>query len=132
MAFLRRTLYLQALVWAVVGVALVALPKLLLENLFDQLPLDDYAWVRIVGLQAFGLAMLMVLVAHRIDEVWWWSWAFAIPTGLSAVTALLNAAFGLRDGSSAVLWWLFGAVALAFTAQLLYGLLRAGQERPIV
>jgi hypothetical protein len=132
MALLRRTLYWQALVWAVAGVALAALPRFILTTVFDQAPYPEYAWVRIVGLQAFALAMFMVLVAHRIEELWWWSWGFVIPTGGVAVVVFLNAAFGLREPSSPVLWWIFSAVAAGFAGFLLYGLFRTGQERPIV
>jgi hypothetical protein len=132
MAFLKRTLYLDALVWALVGVALAAFPKFVITTLFDQIPYPEYAWVRIVGIQAFALAMLMVLVAHRVDELWWWSWAFVIPNLGAGLVALLNALFGLRGQSSSVLWWILSGVSLAFAAALAWGLFRTGQERPIV
>ncbi|MBI4261716.1 MAG: hypothetical protein HY658_14265 [Actinobacteria bacterium] len=132
MALLKRTLYLQALVWAVVGVALAALPRFLLVSVFGQGPLGDYAWARIVGLQAFTLALVMVLVAHRIEELWWWSWGFVIGTLGIALVVVLNASFGLREGSSPVMWWIFSAVTWGFALSLLWGLFRTGRERPIV
>ena len=110
---LKRALYLEATVWAVTGLALSIDPRLILERLFDQ-PTVDPAWTRIVGIQTFGLALLMVLVAHRIEDLWWWSWAFALmATGVAGVV-VLNAALGLAPGESGVLWWLFSLVAVGF------------------
>ena len=131
MTLLKRMLYLQAAATAAIGLALVALPKLVLISLFGQVHYPEYAWVRITGAQALGLAMMMVLVAHRAAEVWWWSWAFAIVTGLIALIAALNALLGLPDGASPVLWWLIAALNSAFTLGLLWGLGRTGQERPL-
>ena len=42
-----------------------------MKTVFGQVPYSEYAWVRFAGLEAFGLALLMVLVAHRAAEVWW-------------------------------------------------------------
>src|SRR6266536_3993072 len=118
---LKRALYLEAAVWAVTGLALSIDPRLILVRLFDQ-PTVDPAWTRIVGIQAFGLAMLMVLVAHRIEDLWWWSWAFALVTLGIAAVVLLNASFGLSPGQPALFWWLFAAVSVASTLGLLTGL----------
>lgn len=126
---LRRVLYAEAGVWAVAGVALAAAPRFVLVTLFDQSPAPDYGWVRITGIEAFALALLMVLVGHRIEDLWWWSWAFVIPTGLLALVAVLNAAFGLPPTSSTVLWWIMAAVGALFTGGLLWGLARTGRER---
>ena len=128
---LRRALYSQALVWALVGAALAALPKFLLVTVFDQTPYADYAFVRVAGLQAVGLAMLMVLVAHRAEDLWWWSWAFVVPTVTVAAVALLNAGFGLDEGSSALFWWVFGGVTAAFSAWLLLVLYRVAGRTPL-
>ena len=132
MALLKRVLYAQAGVWGLVGLALAASPRIVVSTLFDQVPYPDYAWVRIAGAQAFVLALLEVLVGHRSDELWWWSWAFVVASGSLGVIAVLHALFGLPTGSSPVLWWVAGAVALGFTAALLWGLARTGQERPIL
>jgi hypothetical protein len=82
MALLKRILYLQALVWAVAGGGLVLFPGLILHDLFSQPDYAEYAWVRVVGIQGFVLALVMVMVAHRIDTLWWWfaavNWAFAL------------------------------------------------------
>jgi hypothetical protein len=124
-------LYLHAALWAVGGAALTVFPRIVLVNLFNQVAYGDYAWVRIVGLQAVGLAMLMVLVANRAADVWWWSWAFVIPTGLIAIVAALNASISLPDLSSSVLWWLLAGISAALAAGLFWGLARTSRERPL-
>ena len=119
---LRRVLYLQAAAWAVAGMALAAVPRFVVETVFGQPVPFDPAWLRILGLQAFGLALLMVLVAHRAEELWWWSWAFAMATTGSAAVALLHAAFGVGPGESRASWWVLALVLVGFSLSLLYGL----------
>jgi len=131
MQILKRTLYIQAAVWAAVGLPLASAPRFVLVTMFSQPGNQQFAWVRLVGLQALGLAMLMVLVGHRVHELWWWSWAFALVTGGMAAVAVLNSAFGLSAHESSVLWWIFSGIGLAFAFGLLYGLLMASQEQPI-
>ena len=131
MRALRRTLYLQSGVWALAGLALTIAPKLTLVTIFSQPRHQEFAWLRLFGLQAICLAMLMVLVAHRIEELWWWSWAFAFTTTAMAAVALLNAAFGLGPNESSVLWWVLSAVTLGFAFGLLYGLFVSSREQPL-
>lgn len=127
---LRRVLYLEAGVWAVAGAAIAVAPRFVLVTVFDQPPQGEFAWLRLYGVQAVGLAMLMVLVAHRIEQLWWWSWAFALVTAGTAGIVVLNAAFGLGPTQSSVLWWLFALVTLAFAFALLYGLFVSSREQP--
>jgi ABC-type Fe3+-siderophore transport system permease subunit len=127
---LKRALYVEAAVWALTGLALSIDPGLILERLFDQ-PRIDPAWIRIGGIEAFGLALLMVLVAHRIEDLWWWSWAFALVTVGIASVAVLNAAFGLSPEQPALFWWLFSAVGVASSLGLLAGLYISSQENPL-
>jgi len=130
MNMLRRVLYLEAAVWALVGTALVVVPRFVVVTLFDQPPLGEFSWLRLYGIQSVGLAMLMVLVAHRIEQLWWWSWAFAFVTAVSASVVVLNAAFGLSPGQPSLLWWLFGLVAVAFSFGLMYGMYQTSKEQP--
>jgi hypothetical protein len=130
MKALRRVLYLQAAVWALSSVALLAAPRFVLVTLFDQSRQQEFAWMRLFGIHALGLAMLMVLVAHRVEELWWWSWAFAFVTVLTAAVVLLNAAFGLGPGESSVLWWVFATIAVLSSLGLLFGLYGASREQP--
>ena len=131
MSALRRILYWEAGLLAAFTILAEAFPRPVLEDLFGQSHQPDLAWVRIAGIQAFGFAMLMVLIAQRIEELWWFSWAFAVvAAGVATVTAL-NAAFGLPEGSSALFWWLMTAGEVAFTAALLWGMSLAGNEQPL-
>lgn len=130
MALLRSLLYLHALVWGVVGAALALFPAPLLERVFGQPPMTEYAWVRLAGVLLFSMAMLMVLVGHRAVELWWWSWAFVLSTGAVAALLTLNAAFGVEPGASSVLWWVGAIVSWALGSGLLVGLARAARERP--
>lgn len=130
MSLLRRVLYLQAAVWSVAGLALGLVPRFVLITLFGQPAYVEYAWIRVVGVEAFVLALLMVLVAQRAEELWWWSWAFVALSGGVAGVATLNAGFGLPRGGSAILWWAFAGISWAFAAGLLRGLGRAGKEAP--
>ena len=116
--------------WAIAGAALALVPRFVLLTLFDQPPQGEFAWLRLFGIHAVGLAMLMVLVAHRIEQLWWWSWAFALVTAGTGAVAVLNAGFGLAPHEPSGLWWLFAAVGLAFSFGLLYGLFMCSREQP--
>jgi hypothetical protein len=121
---------LQALVWAACGIAIAVAPRFVLVTVFDLPPLLDQGYVRIAGVFAFSLSLLMVLVARRLETLWWFAWAFVLATAGSAIVAALNALFGLPDGVSPLLWWVFAAVSMAFTVGLLAGLAKTGTERP--
>lgn len=126
---LRRVLYLLALMSAAGGAVLVVAPAALL-TILGQPPYPDYAWVRLVGVQGFTLALIMVLVGQRIEELWWWSWAFAVLAVGSGAVITVHAAVGLPRAASPWMWWVVAAAAWAFTGGLLWGLARAGTERP--
>ena len=130
MDLLRRVLYLTALESIVVGITLVAIPRLLLAGLLGQPEYSDYAWVRLLGVADVGLALLAVLVAQRIEELWWWSWAFVIQVGGQAVVVTLHAAFGLPAAASAWPWWVLAGLFWAIAGGLLWGIGRAGTDAP--
>jgi hypothetical protein len=129
---LRRTLYAMAATWAGCGAVLVALPRWVLVDLFDQVPYPDYAYVRVAGVVSFCMALLMVITAQKLEEMWTFAWAFVFASAGTFVVALANAAWGKPEASGAALWWLFAAASLAFTLGLLYGLAKTGTERPVV
>jgi hypothetical protein len=132
MTLLRRVLYWQAAVWAASGLLEVAVPRWFLETLFRQPPSPDLAYVRATGVMCVAFALLMVLVAQKLEDVWWWAWVFAITdAGLGTICAL-NALLGPVEGSAALYWWLLAAVNVVFGAGLLIGLAGAGEERPFV
>ena len=131
MTSLQRVLRLQAALWAVLGVSLAAAPGWVVESLGGQPP-SAPVWIRSVGLADFVLALLMVLVSRRIDDVWWWSWAFVMLQAGTAATFALYAVFDLPPGASPWFWWALVAVHAVVGALELVGLARAGQEQPLV
>jgi hypothetical protein len=131
MTFLRRVLKVQAALWALLGVVWAVAPGPLLRWL-DQPPMPDGVWLRIAGVMAVVLAMLMVLVSEHLKETWWWAWAFALLGAGTATVCVLNALVGLPASAAAWPWWAFGVVNIAFAAATLWGLARSGQENPFV
>lgn len=129
MRLLRGTLYAHALAWLVVG-AILALWPGLLQSWLGQPPYLERAWVRLTGVQAIGLALFMVLVGHRVEELWWWAWGFVLTTGAVAAVLTLNAAFGLPAGASATVWWALAIAHWALGSATLIGMSRAARERP--
>jgi hypothetical protein len=132
MAILRRALLLFAGVWALCGVAIAIVPRWLLVTWFDQVTYPDYTYVRVCGVAALGSAALALMISRRLDDVWWWSWAFVLEAGATALVTLLHAAVSAPDGSAAWFWWLFGATNVLLSGVLILGIARAGVEKPIV
>jgi hypothetical protein len=130
MTVLRRALGLGAVLLLVLAVPLVALPRTIVDRILDQAPTGDDVWIRLTGAGCVALALFHVLIIRKLDELWWWCWAFVLFDGLIAVIALAHAAVGLPEGSAAWPWWLFGGIAAVFTALYLIGLARAGGEKP--
>lgn len=130
---LRRALYVQGGLFLVAGLVLASIPATVVGHVFGEaLPQSGVqAWIRLSGLQAIALAMLMVMVGHRVEELWWWAWAFAIGTFSMASVVVLNAAFGLSATESSVAWWLFALILIALTSAMLYGLSVSSRERPL-
>jgi hypothetical protein len=129
-AVLRRVLYLDALVSVVVGLALAAAPAWTFETLLGQPRTADVAIHRLAGVASFTLALLMVLVGHRVEELWWWCWAFVVLEVGAAAVATLHAAFGLPSDAAAWPWWALGVGSWAFAGAFLWGIARAASEAP--
>ena len=132
MKLLRRLLKVQAALWLIWSIAAGLVPRWVLEDLFGQPVLADYVWVRAAAVMGVALALLMVLVAQRIEEHWWWSWAFALLEVGTATVFAINAAVGVPDGAAAWPFWTIAVLNGLFGAGLLAGMGIAGQERPIV
>lgn len=130
MKLLRTALLVQAGVWAACGLAVAIAPRWVLVSLFDQPAYPDYAYVRVSGAMAVGLALIAVLIAQRLDDVWWWAWGLALVDAAIVTITTLNALVGLPDGAGALLWWIFAGVNAALAAAVLAGMARAGQEKP--
>jgi hypothetical protein len=127
---LRRVLLWQAALWAAFGLAIAAVPDTMLVDLFGQAPLADDAFARLAGVGTFCLALNMVLVAQRIEDIWWFSWTFVVLEAGTVAVSLANALGARPAGSGALLWWLLTVVGVAFLALLVAGLAKTGTERP--
>lgn len=130
MTFLRRVLSGQAALWAIFGFVVGIAPRWLIETVAGQPPLSADAWLRVFGVMAVVLALLMVLVAQRLDDVWWWAWAFVVLEAGTATVFVLHALFGLPEGASGWSWWLLACVNGAVGALDLVGLGLAAHEKP--
>ncbi len=130
MTFLRRVLSAQAAVWAVFGFVVGLAPGWLLNTVARQPALTDDAWLRALGVIAVVLALLMMLVSQRLEDVWWWAWAFVVLEAGTATVFMLHALFGLPEGASTWSWWLLAIVNGAFAALDMVGLGLAAQEKP--
>ncbi len=129
MIVLRRALGLGAVVLLVPGVPLIAVPRTIVERVMSQSTGDD-VWIRLTGAACIALALFHVLVIRKLDDLWWWCWAFVLFDGSVAAIALTHAAVGLPEDSAAWPWWLLGITATGFTALYLLGLAKAGREKP--
>lgn len=132
MKLLRRLLKVQAALLVVWSLATGLLPGWVLEDLLGQPQPPDYVWVRAAAVMGIVLALLMVLVAQKIDELWWWSWAFALLAVGTATVFALNAMFGVPVGADAWPFWVLAIVNGGLGAGLLVGMGVGGQEKPFV
>jgi hypothetical protein len=147
MGTLRKVLFIHAAVWGVLGVAMMVAPASFVHLLSSDTlivftsfraggfvpsigPIDTFA--RIIGSSLLVIAMFMVLVAQKIEAVWWWSWAFVFGDLLVTLIATTHAAFGVSNGASSLPWWIVTVVSVAFAIALLWGLFKAQQDQPII
>jgi hypothetical protein len=129
MAMLRTVLRWQAVLWAVSGVALAAIPGTIVEGPLAQAPTGEGAWLRLLGVAGIVLAAQIVLVGRRLEELWWWTWSFVLLEAGVALVALTAGVLGRPEGSATWPWLTLGVVSLAFAALDVTGLARAGTER---
>lgn len=130
MSLLRRVLYLDALLNALLAAGLIVLPRFVLVDLFSQPVYPDYAFVQVFGVAALTLALVEVLVAHRVEELWWWCWVFVLFEAGRAAILTLHVLFGLPEGAGALMWWLGAGVRWAVAFGLVLGIGRAATEAP--
>jgi hypothetical protein len=77
-----------------------------------------------------ALAGQMVLVARRIEDLWWWSWTFVLLEVATAAVFLLNALAAGPDVGPAWPWWVIGVVNGAVAAIEIAALAKTGTETP--
>jgi len=130
MTVLRRALGLGAVLQLGLAVPLAVVPRTVVEGVMGQAPIGDVVWIRLTGAALLALALFHVLVIRKLDDLWWWCWAFVLFDGSVSVIALSHAAIGLPEGSAGWPWWVFGSIAGGFAACYLIGLALAGREKP--
>lgn len=126
MALLRRVLYLEALLWSAKGTVLALFPHYVLVTIAGMQPYPEYVWVRVVGIMAFAVALLMVLVGQDAERTWFWTWAFVFAQG--GMTAVFLLKVILTSPATPALWWAAGAFSAVMTGLLLWGIARAFGE----
>ena len=131
MTVLRRALGVGALLLLLLSVPLIVVPRTIVEDLLGQTPVGDDVWIRLLGAGCLALGLFHVLIIRRLEDLWWWCWAFVVFDASVAVISLSHAAVGMPEGSAAWPWWLVGSTAAVFTALYLIGLARAGREKPL-
>ncbi len=129
MKLLRRVLYWAAALWGLAGIALVLVPGWLVEDVFHQPAVGDAVWLRAAGVMAVALAMLMMLVAHHLEDAWWWTWAFVVLEAGTAVVFLWHALVSAPPGAPTWPWWFLGALNGLFAALEVVGLAQIGVQR---
>lgn len=130
MTLLRRTLKVQAALWAAFGLACLIAPGSVHEMLTGiGSSSGDDAIVRVLGLAGVILAMTMVLVAQHPSETWWWAWAFVLLEAGVATVSILQAVTG-QEYTPTTPWWILGAVSTAFAILDLVALARSEQAKP--
>jgi hypothetical protein len=130
MSLLRGALGAGAVLLLALSAPLVVIPRTIVEAVMGQGPTGDDVWIRLFGTGAVALALFHVLILRKLDDLWWWCWAFVFFDGLTAVIAITHAAVGLPEGSAAWPWWVFGVTSALFTGLFVVGLARTGQEKP--
>jgi hypothetical protein len=130
MAFLRRILTIQASLWGILGAVMTVVPRWAVETVAAQPPLPDDTWLRVLGVMAIVLALLMVLVSQRLEDVWWWAWAFVVLEAGTATVFAVHVLIGLPPGVAIWPWWLLALANGAIGALELVGLGLTAQEKP--
>jgi hypothetical protein len=130
MTLLRRVLWTGGMLVAVLSLLLIVVPGAIVEGILGQDPVADDVWIRLFGTAGVTLGLFHVLILRKLEDLWWWCWAFVIFDGLSAVVVIVHAVIGLPEGSAAWPWWVYGLGSAVLAALYLGGLARAGQEKP--
>jgi hypothetical protein len=130
MTFLRRVLKVQAALWALTGLVVLAVPNTVLDAFGVPVTSGGVALLRVLGVAAIVLALLMVLVGQHASEAWWWTWAFAVLEAGVATVFVLQALLG--DDGHAWPWLALGVGSIVFGILDLVGLVRGEQEKPVV
>ena len=128
MKVLRTVLYLSAAAHVTGGLALLLAPGAAMSALGQAQP--DLAWIRLVGIQGTMTGLMQVIIGHRVETLWWFSWTFVFGAVASMAVFAWHAIAGVPAGSAVWPWWALAAFGAAGVVTLLAGLALAGLERP--
>lgn len=128
MRSLRTVLYVEAALFGLKGLVLAVVPGLALETVAGLPVPADHVWIRVTGILAITLALLMVLVAQNAEDDWYWTWAFIFAQGNLTLLFLVKALFGSNDPTW--FWWAGAIISAVLTGLLLWGVAMAYHERP--
>ena len=95
MSLLRRALGVGAVLLVALSVPLVVLPRTVVETVMGQGPMPDAVWIRLFGAGGVALALFHVLILRKLEDLWWWCWAFVIFDGLTSLIVILHVSTGL-------------------------------------
>jgi hypothetical protein len=118
----------MAVLWALSGLILLVAPGWVVRSM-SQGALGEDAWLRVAGVMSIALAAQMVLVARRIEELWWWSWTFVLLEIATALVLVTSGLLGLPEGAASWPWWVVGVVHAGLAGSGIAALARAGTER---
>ena len=90
----------------------------------------NLTWIRLVGLQAIMTGLMQVIIGHRVESLWWFSWTFVFGAVASLVVFGAHLLAGLGPSEPALPWAALTIFAAVGVIGLLYGLARAGLEKP--
>ncbi|MFM8999005.1 MAG: hypothetical protein ACKOKE_02870 [Actinomycetota bacterium] len=90
----------------------------------------NLTWIRLVGLQAIMTGLMQVIIGHRVETLWWFSWTFVFGAVASLVVFGAHLLAGLGPQESPLPWAGLVAFSAAGVVGLLYGIARAGLEQP--
>lgn len=107
---------------------LLAAPGTAMDALGQIVP--NLTWIRLVGLQAIMTGLMQVIIGHRVESLWWFSWTFVFGAVASLVVFGAHLISGLGPSESPVPWAVLVLFAAVGVVGLLYGLARAGIEKP--
>lgn len=130
MSLLRGALSAGAALLLALSAPLIVIPGTIVETIMGQAPAGEDIWIRLFGMAGVVIALFHVLILRKLDDLWWWCWAFVIFDGLTAVIVIIHALVGLPEGSAAWPWWVYGVTSALFTGLYVAGLARTGQEKP--
>jgi len=128
MKLLKMVLWVDAALAAIGGTLITLFPGWVFGTVLTTPPCE-HAWYRIAGIEAFVLAMLMVLVGLKAEELWRWAWTFVFLTGALGLLSILKSVLDKGTTSASPAWLTGGIVSAVLAVLLSWGIVQAGRPR---